>query len=83
MNDTQNRIIDTPDNVYFSEVEVTEGSDWCIPEADNDLMDALGFYVGACVHAVYYQFWEGEDDPDDFASMRIRKPVQQLGQFFQ
>jgi hypothetical protein len=74
MSDTQNRIIDTPTDPYFSEVEVTEGADWAdAEEADDDLRDAIGVSIGAANHAVYWQFWEGEDDDDDFASMRIQK----------
>ena len=68
------RIIDTPDDVYFNEVPVTADNDWSNPEdADNDLNAALGLPFGGGNRAVYYQFWEGSDDSDDFASMRIVK----------
>ena len=74
MSESQNRIIDTPDDVYFNEVPVTEGSDWSNAEdADNDLNAALGLPFGGGNRAAYYQFWEGSDDSDDFASLRIRK----------
>jgi len=69
MTDPQ-RIIDTPDDVYFTEIDVTDS--WSNAEtADDDLRDALGVNVGTNNRAVYYQFWEGEDDPDDFASLRL------------
>jgi hypothetical protein len=74
MSESQNRIIETPDDVYFNEVPVIEGSDWSDAEdADNDLNAALGLPFGGGNRAAYYQFWEGSGDPDDFASMRIQK----------
>ena len=69
---TLNRIIDTPSDVYFNNVPVTEGKDWSDPEdVDNDLYTALGVCIRAQNRAVYYQFWEGSADTDDFASLKI------------
>ena len=74
MSDTRNRIIDTPSDIYFSEVEITEGKDWSDPEdADDDVETALGVTNGASNRTVHYHFWEGDGDADDFASLRIAK----------
>lgn len=73
MTDTHNRIVDTPDDVYFNQVEVTEGQDWSSAgDAAGDLNSALGVSIGAANRAVYWQFWEGQEDSDDFASLRIQ-----------
>ena len=58
---------------YFNEVLVNTGQDWSDPEdVDEDIEEALGFSVSGNNRAVYFQFWEGSGDSDDFASLRLQ-----------
>lgn len=71
---TEDRIIDTPQNPYFTAISRTAGNDWTDGEDfDNEIPTQLGWSTSQGVnnHAVYYQFWQGQDDPDDFASLRV------------
>jgi len=66
------RILSDPGNIYFTEIDVI--ADWTTAaNAKADLQTALGMNLAAPAYNLYFFLWEGVNDSDDFACLKIAK----------
>jgi hypothetical protein len=66
------RILPDLGNIYFTPIAVT--ADWTTTaNAKTDLIAALGMDLSGPTYSIYFFLWEGDDDSDDFACLKIVK----------
>ena len=66
------RILTDLGNIYFTEIDVT--ADWTTAaNAKSDIQTALGMNLAAPAYSLYFFLWEGANDSDDFACLKITK----------
>ena len=64
------RIVPDIGNVFFTEIDVT--ATWTtVANAKADVQTTLGMDLSSPTYNMYFFFWEGDSDSDDFACLKI------------
>jgi len=66
------RIVPDLGNVYITPIDVT--LIWSTTaNAKADIETAIGMDLSAPAYSIYFFLWEGDDDTDDFACLKVAK----------